>query len=372
MPRPLRLAIDASRTTVARVTGTEHYALELLRSLIHHNETLSTPHQLGFYFRDVPAEDLFPQSEYVQEHVVTIPRAWTHLRFAAALWQTYPDVTFVPAHTLPFLFPGKAVVTVHDLGYKHFPEAHPAQQRRYLDWTTRYSAARATHILADSQATADDLTRFYSTPSDKIHVVYPGVAAPPLHHEVDIHTKYNLPARYFLFIGTLQPRKNIERLVQAFHDWQTQQPQHAIGLVLAGKAGWLFDEAWIKNVRNVHLTGYIDDVDKGALMAKATALLFPSLYEGFGFPVLEAMHCGTPVIASTTSSLPELVSEAGLLVDPLNRQAITAAITQLVDDEALQAQLITQGHKQANTFTWVQAAQQTMQVLELAGYRNQR
>ena len=141
--------------------------------------------------------------------MIPFARAWTHLRFAAELWRDRPDLTWVPAHTLPALFPGRAAVTIHDLGYKLFPQAHPPMQRLYLDLTTRYSAARAAVVLADSQATADDLTRFYGTPASKIRVVYPGVDAPPVGDVAAVRAKYGLPERYFLFLGTLQPRKNI-------------------------------------------------------------------------------------------------------------------------------------------------------------------
>lgn len=358
----MNIAIDASRTTVARITGTEHYALQLIRALIR----LNTRHHLTLYFRDTPSPDLFPTSGRVSNRVIPFARLWTHLRFAAALWQNRPDLTFVPAHTLPILFPGKAVVTVHDLGFRYFPQAHPARQRWYLDWTTRYSARRATIILADSRATADDLTRFYGTPSQKIHVVYPGVDAPPIGDISAMKQKYHLPERYFLFIGTLQPRKNIARIVQAYARWKQANPHDGAGLVLAGGKGWLYDDTWVQGVQGVDMPGYIDDADKGALYAGALALLFPTLYEGFGFPVLEAMLCGTPVIASTLSSLPELAGDAALLVDPLDTAAIAEAMTRLSRDESLRWTLREKGYQQAAKFTWDRTAQQTLQALESA------
>ncbi len=364
----MHIAIDASRATVARQTGTEHYALELIRHLITHNAQQNDPHQLHLYFREAPSAGLFPASDHVTQHVIPFVRLWTHARFAAALWQTRPDVTFVPAHTLPFVFPGRAVVTVHDLGYRHFPDAHPAGQRLYLDVTTRYSAARAAVVLADSQATADDLQRFYGVSPQKIRVVYPGVEAPAGDSTRPVRETYHLPERYFLFIGTLQPRKNIQRLVQAFQQWQTTYSgaDSPFGLVLAGKAGWLFDPAWTEGVDNVHVTGYIDEADKAALLTQAEALVFPSLYEGFGFPVLEAMHCGTPVLAANSSSLPELVDKAGLLVNPLDTDAIAAAMQQLVTDTRLREQFVTRGHEQVTRFTWERCARQTLKALEAA------
>ena len=152
----LRIAIDASRTTTVRPTGTEHYARRLIQSLLEANRSLDSPHRLELYFRDVPAASLFPDDMHTRQMVIPWRRAWTHIRFAAEIWRSRPDLTFVPAHTLPFLFPGKALVTVHDLGYRFFPGAHPAPQRTYLDLTTRFSQSRATLVLADSQATAED------------------------------------------------------------------------------------------------------------------------------------------------------------------------------------------------------------------------
>jgi len=255
-------------------------------------------------------------------------------------------------------------VTVHDLGYKYFPETHTDAQRRYLDFTTRYSANRATIILADSQATADDLAQFYDIPDDKIRVVYPGVERPDESPELDIFTKYNIPYRYFLFLGTLQPRKNIQRIVEAYSMWCSANPDKPIALVLAGKKGWLFDESWVKGKEGIHITGYIDEEDKGDLIRHATALIFPSLYEGFGFPAVEAMHCGTPVIVSDTSSLPELVDDAGMLVNPLEVAEIAATMDLLTQNTFLRKKLSVKGIVQAAKFTWKRAAQQTLQALQ--------
>src|SRR5258708_32007231 len=169
----LNIAIDASRTTVARRTGTENYALQLIRALLGLPE--SQRHQFTLYFRDTPPDGLFPAHDNVCQKVIPFPRLWTHLRFAAALFADRPDVTFVPAHALPLLLPGRAVATVHDLGYRFFPEAHPAFERAYLDVTTRTTSARAARILVDSEATRRDLVAQYGIDAAKIAIVYPGV-----------------------------------------------------------------------------------------------------------------------------------------------------------------------------------------------------
>jgi glycosyltransferase involved in cell wall biosynthesis len=358
----MRVAIDASRTTVARVTGTEHYSRELIRALIR----LDAEHDLHLYFRDRPPEALFPPSPRVHHHVIPFPRLWTHARFAWEVTRTRPDVVFVPAHTLPFVFRGRAVVTVHDLGFRYFPEAHPLRDRLYLNLTTAYSARRAACVLADSQATANDLTGIFGISAAKVRVVYPGVDALPIGDVAEIRAKYRLPERYFLFLGTLQPRKNIAVIVQAYQRWRAANPDDGAELVLAGGKGWLYDERWTKGVPGVHLPGYVDDADKGALYAGALALVFPSLYEGFGFPVLEAMHCGTPVITSRTSSLPELAGDAALLAEPLAVEAIAGHMTRLSSDETLRQQLREWGYAQARKFTWARAAEETLRALEFA------
>ena len=360
----LRIAIDASRTTAVQPTGTENYALRLIHTLIQANESLAQPFYFRLYFRDRPEAGLFDSSDFVEQVVIPLPRLWTHLGLAAALWRRQHDILFVPAHTLPFFFPGKAIATAHDLGYKRFPGAHPIMQRLYLDSTTRYSQARASIVLADSQATADDLARFYATPLHKIRVVYPGVEAAQLAASPDqiraVRKKYQLPQRYFLFLGTLQPRKNIARLVRAFAQWQTATDDKETALVLAGGRGWLFDENWLDGASNLRQTGYIDEADKAPLLQGALALVFPSLHEGFGFPVVEAMHCSTPVIASSTSSLPELVGDCGILVDPLQPSEIAAAMRRISEDEKLRSDLGAQGRLRAQRFNWDAAALQVL------------
>lgn len=370
---PLRIAIDASRATKAQPTGTERYALRLIQSLLAANESRRQPFRFKLYFRDRPAAGQFAKSAHVDEIVIPFPRLWTHLRFAAALWRDKPDIAFVPAHTLPLLFPGAGMVTVHDLGYKHFPASHPAGQRAYLDFSTRFSQRRAALVLADSLATAADLRRFYGTPQEKIRVVYPGFDGGNLRSSPEAieaaREQYKLPPRYFVFIGTLHARKNIRRLARAFQLWQRETADSETALALAGAKGERFDDAWLDGNSKIRVTGYIDEAHKGGLLAGAVALVFPSLYEGFGFPVLEAMHCGAPVIASNTSSLPELVGEAGLLVDPLNAEEIARAMRRCSHDAALRRTLIERGHSRARRFSWVKAAELVMAAFDEIGRR---
>lgn len=351
---PMRLAIDASRTTAARITGTEAYARDLIRALIATNPGYA----IDLYFRDAPAPDLFSDEPEVTQRIVPFRRAWTHIRFAAALWRDRPDWTFVPAHTLPLIFPGRAAVTVHDLGYKVFPGAHTRLSRLYLDMTTRFSAQRAAVVFADSRATAADLSRWYGTLPDKIRVVYPGVSMPqrdvPPAEIAAVRAKYGLPERYFLFLGTLQPRKNIARLTDAYRMYRAGGGRTALALV--GGRGWLFDPAWTAG-EGVIAPGYADDADKAALYAGSVGLVLPSLYEGFGFPVVEAARCGAPVLCSNTSSLAELGGESALRVDPLDTNAIADGMARLdALTPAERADLAQRGRADAARFTWESAA----------------
>ncbi|GAB4434769.1 MAG: glycosyltransferase family 1 protein [Anaerolineae bacterium] len=369
------IAIDASRAAAAQRTGTEAYSLHLIRALLALGAERRSA-RFTLYCRDTPPPDLFDlHAERAALSVIPAPRLWTHVRFAAALFRDRPDVTFVPAHTLPLAFPGPGVVTVHDLGFRHFPEAHPTVARLYLDLTTKHSARRARAILADSACTRRDLTAFYGIDAAKVHVVYPGVdpALAPVHDAAalaEVREHYGIPGPYLLHVGSLQPRKNLARLIEAYAAWLPDAaPQRY--LVLAGARGWLYDDIFA-TVRRLGLEawvcfpGYVDDAHLAALYSGADAFVFPSLYEGFGFPVLEAMRCRTPVICANTSSLPEVAGEAALLVDPLEVGALTNALRRLTTDAALRAALVAQGEKQAARFTWERAAQQALDILEAA------
>lgn len=368
---PFRIAIDASRSISEKPTGTETYSLRLCHAMISANERAEAPVRFSLYHRDRPPAGLYPVSANIDVFHIPFPRLWTHLRFAAELWRAKPEITFVPAHTLPMVFPGRAAVTVHDLGFKHFPGAHPIAQRAYLDATTRYSQARADLVFADSHATAADLVHFYATPNSKIRVIHPGVdnntSRPSAKDIASVRAQFNLPRRYFLFVGTLQPRKNIKRIVAAFLTWQQRHADSDTGLVLAGAKGWLFDESWLEGAPQVHLTGYVSAAEKAALLAGAMALVFPSLYEGFGFPAVEAMLAGTPVIASNTSSLVEIVGESGILVDPLSAKEISAAMSGLSQNEQLRQDLIQRGLERAKRFTWESAAENALKAFRELG-----
>lgn len=368
------LGIDASRAAAARRTGTENYSLHLIGELL----ALGQDHSFRLYFNQAPASDLFPID--IEQRVIPFPRLWTHIRLSWEMANHPPDVLFVPSHVLPLIHPRHSVVTVHDLGFQYYPQAHTLSQNLYLRWSTRHNARAASRILADSQATRQDLVRYYGISPEKIVVVYPGrnESLAPISEPAAldaVRSRFSLTGPYLLYVGTLHPRKNLVRLVQAFAALLSSDlPSSASGLqlVLAGQRGWLYDEVFAQ-VRKldlagrVILTGYVPEADLPALLSGALAFAFPSLYEGFGLPILEAMACGTPVVCSDVSSLPEVAGDAALLVDPESVESIAGGLARVVADEHLRRELVNQGFQQVRGFSWRRCAQEALQVLENVG-----
>jgi glycosyltransferase involved in cell wall biosynthesis len=369
------IGIDASRALRARRTGTETYSLQLIRHLL----ALNSGHSFRLYCdQPIPTElhDLatFPA---VEIRVIRFPRLWTHLRLSAEVMMHAPDVFFVPSHVLPLLHPRRSVVTVHDLGYRAFPEAHRPLSRWYLHAGTCFSARTAAHTLADSQATKDDLVRHCAVDPARVTVVYLGrddslspVADPAALFQVQERlgiTRQGQSRPYVLTVGTLQPRKNLVRLIDAFA--QVRAIRRDLCLVLAGRRGWLSDPIFqrvdeLGLQKDVLFPGFVPDDDLPALIGGALVFAFPSLYEGFGFPVLEAQACGTPVLASTSSSLPEIAGESALLVDALDTDAIAGGLMRLVADPALRQKLRTAGFANVQRFSWERCARETLHLLE--------
>jgi glycosyltransferase involved in cell wall biosynthesis len=359
------IGIDASRAARVERTGTETYSLHLIRAML----AAAPQHRYRLYAdRVLPGELGAPNAEPC---VMPFLRLWTHVRLSAEMLARPPDALFVPAHVIPPIHP-RTVVTVHDLGYLYFPQAHPPLARLYLDLSTRWNAHAAAHVIADSQATKDDLVRHYATPPAKITVAYPGRdeslrrVGNPAAIEV-VKRRYGITHEYLLYIGTLQPRKNLIRLVTAFSS--LQPPTSNLQMVIAGAKGWLYSDifAMVKQLGleyKVLSPGRVADEDKVALISGAVALVFPSLYEGFGLPVIEAMQCGTPVICSKTSSLPEVAGDAALLTDPLDEDALAQAMIRLLGDADLRRTLVERGYTQAQKFSWSACAARVLSTLE--------
>lgn len=277
-------------------------------------------------------------------------------------------------HATDFTLPptrARSLLTVHDLSFVRVPEAASPNLKRYLDMVVPRSVGRADHVLADSQATKDDLIALYNTSADKITVLLSGVDA--RFHRVDdsaaldaVRVKYKIPPRpYILSVGTVQPRKNYVRLIEAVGVLRSRG--YDIGLVIVGGRGWLQDPIYAAIEQHnltecVHFTGFADDADLPALYSGAILTALPSLYEGFGIPVLESMACGTPVITSNVSSLPEVAGDAALMVTPTNVDELIESIARLLDDTDLRQTLIERGYAQARRFTWDASAEHLLTI----------
>jgi glycosyltransferase involved in cell wall biosynthesis len=283
------------------------------------------------------------------------------------------DIFHSPDFTLPPLRAARGVVTIHDLSFLKLPEYADPGLREYLTARTPDSAARARRILADSENTRQDVIELLKTPPEKVSVVHAGVDARfrPVTDTAQLEAvreRYQLPELFVLFVGTIEPRKNLGRLIAAYAEMrrQTGLPH---GLILCGGKGWLSDGIYEQVQRegleeDVRFPGFVDDADLPALYTLADLFAFPSLYEGFGMPPLEAMACGTPVIASRNSSLPEALGAAPLYVDAEDTDGLADAMARVLGDATLRLRLADLGRAQAARFTWERAAGQL-----LAAYR---
>jgi glycosyltransferase involved in cell wall biosynthesis len=365
------IGIDASRATATQRTGTENYSLFLLRALLE----LDHSNRYRLYFNQAPAAGLFPEGANSEGRTIPFPRLWTHLRLSAEMAVRPPQVLFVPSHVIPVVHPRRCVVTVHDLGYLYYPQAHGSWARRYLRWSTDYSASSAAHVVADSEATRRDLIERLHTPPERITVAYPGrdpsfapVRDPGLLGGV--LKRYRITFPYVLYVGTLHPRKNLLTMLDAMAELVRRG--FDLHWVVAGKKGWLYEPLFARLrqlglEQRVHVVGYVPDTDLPALLSGASAFVLPSLYEGFGFPVLEAMACGAAVLCSNASSLPEVAGDAAVLLDPGDIRQWTEALFRVLQDEALRRGMIERGFKQAARFSWAACAEAVLGVLEQVG-----
>ncbi|MBN1428574.1 MAG: glycosyltransferase family 4 protein [Anaerolineae bacterium] len=263
------------------------------------------------------------------------------------------------------------VLTVHDLIYHKFPRHHKKLNYWYLNAAMPLYVKRAGHIIAISECTRDDLVQLYHVPPEKISVIYEAAAPhfkPQTPEQIgDVSTRYSLPERYLLTVGTIEPRKNLARLVEALAILRRDDPD--LALVVVGAKGWLY-EGFFEAIeqhgqqQTVILPGYVPDDDLPALYAGAEAAVMPSLYEGFGLPVLEAMASGAPVACSATSSLGEIAGDAAMTFDPENAEIIAWVLRRLLDDVALREALRKKGLVRAAEFSWERAAKETWAVYD--------
>lgn len=347
-------------TTLAQLDSTNQYTLM---------STSDAPLDGLQYFKPYPN---FNHKTYpLPERWLTI--GWHRLYLPVpANWFTGPINLFhSPNFILPPVRNAKTLLTVHDLSFVQHPQGAVDKLRRWLEKVVPRSLARADHVLADSHSTKQDLIDIYSVSPPKITVIGAGVEErfQPITNETQLNSvrkKHNLPPNFILGLGTLEPRKNFTGLIQAFSQSPVRNTHH---LVIAGGKGWLFDDIFAAAESSpvadrIHLIGFVADDDLPALYTLANVFAYPSHYEGFGIPVIEAMACGTPVICANNSSLPEVAGKAALQITATDTPALADALNRLTTDHSLREQCIKEGFLQAQTFNWTAAATRLLTVYQ--------
>jgi glycosyltransferase involved in cell wall biosynthesis len=366
----LHIAIDA-HSVGARLAGNESYAINLIEALAQ----IDSLNQYTLFVTRREAVDRFSgrwPNFSVSQTLPHTPLVRIPLTLSAALRRNPVDVLHVQ-FTAPPMSPCPFVVSIHDLSFEHLPQTFKRRSRIQLRLTVRNSARRAAHILALSESARQDIIETYGILPERVTMI--PLAAPahfaPVTDAKDLqrvrHT-YGIDGDYILSVGSIQPRKNLTRLVRSFASLRRERTGVKLPkLVLVGKQGWLYDET-LRAIKEsgigneILLTGYVPEADLPALYSGAICFVYASYFEGFGLPPLEAMKCGTPVIVGNQTSLPEVVGDAGLLVDPFDEAEIMSALAQLIDNPDLRDKLRRKGLKRADKFSWHDTARRTLEV----------
>jgi len=379
------IGIDASRAFLWNRTGIEEYAYQV----ISHLRDPLRAERVVLYVRHGQGPD-FELPESWEVRALRAPRFWTHIRLSIEMLLHRPDVLFVPAHTVPLIHGKKSVVTVHGLEYEFSPESYSRWERFYMRAVIRFSCTAAETVIAVSENTKRDLMRLYGTPEEKIRVVYEGRLtthnsqlttdnggtptpqsrvrdSSPQTGEQGNAEQGKEMALYFLFIGRIEERKNVRRIVEAF-DILKKRNGVSHRLVLAGKPGYGYED--VKKAieasayrGDIVEMGYVDEAKKAEILAGADVFVFPSLYEGFGLPVIEAQSAGVPVVTSDISSLPEIGGEGALYADPLSAESIADCVWKLLSDPVLRGGIMEKGRENANRFGWQKCAEEIADIL---------
>jgi glycosyltransferase involved in cell wall biosynthesis len=366
----LHIAIDAHSVGTG-LAGNETYAANLVEALAEvGGENLYTVY--------VTRPEAFERFAQRWPHV-TARRTLPHtplvripVTLSAELRRRPVDLLHVQ-YTAPPLAPCPVVATIHDLSFEHLPETFKRRSRMQLRFTVRRTARAAAHVIAPSEFTRRDLIETYGLDPERVSAIPLGVA--PHFRPVDdagrrerVRRLYGIRGEYVLAVGSIQPRKNLGRLVRAYSALRGERGRSNLPqLVLVGKQAWLYDET-LKTIEeervgdSVVLTGHVSENDLPALYSGALCFVYPSYFEGFGLPPLEAMSCGAPVLTGNLTSLPEVVGDAGLTVDPFDTGALARALARLIDDADLRASLRERGLRRARAFDWRDTARMTLQV----------
>ncbi|MBU1179812.1 glycosyltransferase family 4 protein [Patescibacteria group bacterium] len=355
------IGIDASRANKKEKTGVEWYSYFLIQEF---KKIIPQDIQVILYSPAPLREDLLPLPPNWQVKILHWPfRFWTLIRFSWEMLWHKPDILFVPSHIIPFFPPKRTFTTIHDIGFRRFPEHYSWLQRKLLNFGAKSAKKHAKTILTISEFTKNELIDVYKISEDKIKPIYLGYDNTKYKSLYEqrlplLIEKYGIKKPYLFYIGRLEKKKNIENMLKA-----VKEPD--IDLVLAGKPGYGYEKIKfaIINRKSAILLGWVPQEDVPALMAGAEIFLYPSLYEGFGIPILEAFACGTPVITSNRASMPEVAGDAALLVNPDNPQEISEAIQKILRNPEIKDNLINRGKERCRQFSWQRCAEETLNVL---------
>lgn len=372
------LGIDISRTNKKERTGVEWYSYFLIQEF---KNLMPADTRVVLYVQSEPLADLFPLPPNWEIKILRWPfRFWTIFRLSWEMLLHKPDIFFSPANILPFFTPKKTFTTIHDIGFKRFPECYSSAERWLQDFGVRRAIKESNiplrpsgfagpAIFVPSEFTKKELVEIYGADAEKIAVT-------PLGQKnifdtivqnmfFDILHKYDIKKPYFLFIGRKDAKKNIGGIIGAFKIFQEKNPGYS--LVLAGPSGYGWDEIAKSPSGLLAMTegtvvslNWIDAGEKQMLLKDCEAFLFPSLYEGFGLPILEAFAAGVPVITSNCASMPEVAGPAAILVNPNNPREIAEAMKKITKNPDIKSELVRRGAERLKNFSWKKCADETL------------
>lgn len=366
------IGIDGNEANVKKRVGISEYAYQLLLQFSKFDSARSRNNKFIIYLKDKPLDSLPKANEQWEYRVLKPGKMWTQWRLPLDLYlhKPRPSVFFSMTHYAPRFTPVPTVISVMDVSYVRFPEMFTSSDLYQLQNWTAYSVKNAKKVLTISNSSRDDIIKTYKTPEEKVVTIYPGIKnlttlEPRVFGMNQLQSKYHISDNFILFVGTLQPRKNISRLIEAFSKIERKND---LQLIIIGKRGWQYEEILAAPekfgvVEDVKFLENVPDDELNVFYQHAKCYVLPSLYEGFGLPVVEAMQRGCPVITSNISSLPEAGGDAALYVDPENVDDIAEKITKLINDKELREELIKKGKEQVKKFSWDKSAKDTLHIL---------
>ncbi|MFA6146172.1 MAG: glycosyltransferase family 1 protein [Patescibacteria group bacterium] len=364
------IGIDASRANRPQKTGVEWYSYHLIQEL----KKIPLPQGDKFilYAPEELKGDLGIMPAGWKTKILSWPLKyfWTQKRLSWEMLINPPDILFVPAHCLPIFCRAKKIMTIHDLGFKRFPKAYTFGQRIYYSMVHSFAAKYADKIITPSEFTKTEIINLYKTDPNKIVITPLGYnkyynLIEDKNKIEEILAKYQIKKPYLFFVGRLEKKKNIKGLIDAYQ--QLLKQKYSLQLVLAGSPGFGYQEvkSQIKSLgENIRQINYVEPKDLVYLYASAEAFIFPSFYEGFGIPLLEAMACGCPIVASNQGSLPEVAQDAALYFDPRNSLQMVEAIKRIINEQDLRKELIEKGLARVKEFSWQKCAEKTFKIFK--------